>query len=475
MGEEQKTSIIGKAEVSKEKMMSWAKNKNNNEEYLFVMDLAWEMAEHLGIRPEVACCQISKETGYLYKNGSAAGLDASFHNPCGLKITQGGGDYVASAHMKFPTWEHGILAYLDHLSLYIGLEGYPLEKDYTLDPRHFPYLKGTAKYVEDLGGKWCPNVEYGKDIVRMVNEIKGNEVKEEVKEEVKKENEIEGGKKMLPINRSYLNGSARWGTVNVPKYIVVHYTGNKRVDTALNNVLYMNRVGENAGGSAHYYVDDTSIYQLLEDNWDSWSVGDDNGYGRFAFGINNNNQISIEMCCTSGNYRVSDKTQENCAQLVAHLLKKHGLGLDRIRRHYDASRKSCPAQFCPYNTYYPYNDGESNWAKFKQKVAKYYNGGTQTSTTTDVIYRVKLANGTQIGAYRNLDSAKALAQVNKCNVYRSTDNALIVSYVTNPNVANKTINYRVSDKTQENCAELVAHLLKKHGLGLDRIRRHYQW
>lgn len=342
MKEEQKTNIIGKAEVSKEKMMAWAKNKNNNEEYLFVMDLAWEMAEHLGIRPDVVCCQISKETGYLYKNGSAAGLDASFHNPCGLKITQGGGDYVASAHMKFPSWEHGILAYLDHLSLYIGLEGYPLEKDYTLDPRHFPYLKGTAKYVEDLGGKWCPNVEYGKDIVRMVNEIKGNEIKEEIKEEVKeevkenekKENEIKGGEKMLPINRNYLNGSARWGTVNVPKYIVVHYTGNKNADTALNNVLYMNRIGENAGGSAHYYVDNTSIYQLLEDNWDSWSVGDDNGYGRFAFGINNNNQISIEMCCTSGNYRVSDKTQENCAQLVAHLLKKHGLGLDKVKRHY---------------------------------------------------------------------------------------------------------------------------------------------
>ena len=78
-------------------------------------------------------------------------------------------------------------------------------------------------------------------------------------------------------------------------------------------------------------------------------------------------------------------------------------------------------------------------------MAKYYNGGTQTSTTEDVIYRVKLANGTQIGAYKNLDSAKALAQVNKCNVYRSTDNALIASYVTNPNVANKTINYRVKN------------------------------
>ena len=38
---------------------------------------------------------------------------------------------------------------------------------------------------------------------------------------------------MLPINRSYLNGSARWGTYNAPKYIVVHYTGNKNADTAL--------------------------------------------------------------------------------------------------------------------------------------------------------------------------------------------------------------------------------------------------
>ena len=199
---------------------------------------------------------------------------------------------------------------------------------------------------------------------------------------------------MLSINRSYLNGSARWGTVNVPKYIVVHYTGNKNADTAVNNVIYMNRIGENAGGSAHYYVDNTSIYQLLEDNWDSWSVGDDNGYGRFAFGINNNNQISIEMCCTSGNYRVSDKTQENCAELVAHLLKKHGLGLDRIRRHYDASRKSCPAQFCPYNTYYPYNDGESNWAKFKQKVAKYYNGAEEKE--------VKKLNNKYNGKYMNM-------------------------------------------------------------------------
>ena len=72
--------------------------------------------------------------------------------------------------MKFPTWCHGFTAYLDHLALYLGIEGYPT--NITLDPRHFPYLKGTAKYVEDLSGKWCPNQSYAANIIKYMNEIK---------------------------------------------------------------------------------------------------------------------------------------------------------------------------------------------------------------------------------------------------------------------------------------------------------------
>ena len=55
-------------------------------------------------------------------------------------------------------------------ALYLGIEGYP--SNITLDPRHFPYLKGTAKYVEDLSGKWCPNQSYAANIIRYMNEIK---------------------------------------------------------------------------------------------------------------------------------------------------------------------------------------------------------------------------------------------------------------------------------------------------------------
>ena len=183
---------------------------------------------------------------------------------------------------------------------------------------------------------------------------------------------------MLPINRSYLNGSARWGTYNAPKYIVVHYTGNKNKDTALNNVKYISGLGSDAPGSAHYYIDDNECYQLLEDNWDSWSVGDDNGYGRFAFGITNTNQISIEMCCTDGEYRISQKTRENCAELVAYLLKKHGLGLDKVKRHYDASRKDCPSGwnngYTEVQRYAKGQGGESTFIAFKELVKKAYNG-----------------------------------------------------------------------------------------------------
>ena len=47
------------------------------------------------------------------------------------------------------------------------------------------------------------------------------------------------------------------------KYIVIHYTANKG-DTALNNAKYFENVNRNS--SAHYFVDENEIYQIVEDN-----------------------------------------------------------------------------------------------------------------------------------------------------------------------------------------------------------------
>ncbi|WP_249725593.1 S-layer homology domain-containing protein, partial [Paenibacillus dendritiformis] len=102
-----------------------------------------------------------------------AGIDASYKNPCGLKVTAGGGDYQASAHKRFTDWREGITAHLDHLALYAGAAGYP--RAGTPDPRHFAYLLGTAKTVESLGGKWAPSTSYGQKLVQYLKEVQAME------------------------------------------------------------------------------------------------------------------------------------------------------------------------------------------------------------------------------------------------------------------------------------------------------------
>lgn len=162
------TSILGKSSATIGQAKEWAKSKNAPQEFVNLADLYWELAPTRGgVDPAVAYVQFGHETGYLYRDGrSAAGIDASYHNPCGLKITAGGGDTQASAHKRFKDWREGVTAHLDHLALYAGAAGYP--KKGTPDPRHFPYLHGTAKTLEALGGKWAPSPDYGR---RLADEL----------------------------------------------------------------------------------------------------------------------------------------------------------------------------------------------------------------------------------------------------------------------------------------------------------------
>jgi hypothetical protein len=90
-------------------------------------------------------------------------LDASYHNPCGLKKTAGGGNYDRDAHRRFATWRQGVIAHLDHLALYAGARGYP--KRATPDPRHFSFLRGRARTVQALGGAWAPSESYGDEVL----------------------------------------------------------------------------------------------------------------------------------------------------------------------------------------------------------------------------------------------------------------------------------------------------------------------
>lgn len=133
-----------------------------------------------------------------------------------------------------------------------------------------------------------------------------------------------------------------FSTGNDPKYIVVHDTGNpgKGADTDA-HYRYFN--GGNRSASAHYFVDDHSIIQTVEDANASWHCGD----GKGQYGITNYNSIGIEICINSdGDY---NKAVQNTIELVKFLMKKHNIPLDKVVRHYDASRKNCPGTMSSNN------------------------------------------------------------------------------------------------------------------------------
>lgn len=136
------------------------------------------------------------------------------------------------------------------------------------------------------------------------------------------------------------------------KYIVIHDTGNKSKGADANShYRYFN--GGNRNSSADFFVDDTKILQVNDyTKYQTWHVGD----GKGKYGIANSNSIGIEICVNAdGDYfKAFTKTVE----LTRYLMKELDIPIENVVRHYDASRKNCPASMC--------DDNWAKWKKFKQ-------------------------------------------------------------------------------------------------------------
>ena len=164
----------------------------------------------------------------------------------------------------------------------------------------------------------------------------------------------------IDIDTSIQSSSANYYTYSsrLVKFIVIHYTGNKK-DTAKANATYFHNGLR--GASAHLFTDDDSCYQSVALNNAAWAVGGTKVYKHAE--CRNINSISIEMCC-SGNSIVSEKTINNTAYLCAELCKYIGITADTVDifvlRHYDVWDKQCPAQWATENS--------AGWTTFKEKV-----------------------------------------------------------------------------------------------------------
>ena len=148
------------------------------------------------------------------------------------------------------------------------------------------------------------------------------------------------------------------------RYLVYHYTGNDG-DRAANNAKYFQNNIVKA--SAHYFVDDTTVWRSVPDLKVAWSVGGSKyanahktGGGTMYGVITNTNSISIEMCDTirNGVYQASEATLANAAALGRELMEKYHIPIENVYRHFDVTGKHCPS----------YLVNAQKWAEFKKRL-----------------------------------------------------------------------------------------------------------
>ena len=157
---------------------------------------------------------------------------------------------------------------------------------------------------------------------------------------------------MRAVHQIKYNRSSRDGTPI--RYIVVHDTGNpSRGANATAHYNYFN--GGDRSSSADFFVDDTQVL-CVNDYYKfyTWHCGD----GRGKYGITNRNSVGIEFCINVDSDR--NKTLERTAQLVRELMQELNIPIDRVVRHYDASRKNCPQSMS--------GNGWAQWYEFKEKL-----------------------------------------------------------------------------------------------------------
>jgi N-acetylmuramoyl-L-alanine amidase len=149
----------------------------------------------------------------------------------------------------------------------------------------------------------------------------------------------------------------RPGLVMTPQYITIHSTGNPS-STARNERGWLTNPSNTRTASWHIVVDEKEAIEAIPLNEVAWHAGDGGS------GTGNRKSIGIEICESGDRQR----TLQNAVKLVAKLLRERGWGVDRLRRHYDWSKKICPRIF--------YDGGKwTTWEQFRQAVQKELTGG----------------------------------------------------------------------------------------------------
>ena len=161
---------------------------------------------------------------------------------------------------------------------------------------------------------------------------------------------IPDGNKLKP-NRKMTSGTPQW--------ITIHNTADINEAPGTDDAEQYTRATYNGAMGdvvVHYYIDESSCWQLLNDDEIGYHAAD--GY----WGEGNCTSIAIEIIMDGSGKTYDVEAEERGALLAAILLHRHGLTIDRLTNHHRWYRyKYCPLYILPH------------WSKLVEKVQSYLN------------------------------------------------------------------------------------------------------
>ncbi|MDA1478266.1 peptidoglycan recognition protein family protein [Bacillus changyiensis] len=255
-------------------------------------------------------------------------------------------------------------------------------------------------------------------------------------------------KNFVKVNR-YTRPGAKLSGV---KGIVMHYTATPGA-SSLNERNYFNGtcVAAKRYASAHYFVDRKEAQYIIPENEMAYHAHDGNRcYVSFLKPNANQTAISVEMCVEKdGN--IHSETIENAAELVAKLCKRYGLSTSRIVRHYDVTRKNCPA---------PWVSDSSQLSAFRKKVDSLLGNKTGSKTDSSSSHNKKSRYPLPSGIY------KLKSPMMKGTAVRQIQEALAALYFyPDKGAKNNGIDGYYGSKTKD----AVRRFQLMHGLAADGI------
>lgn len=167
------------------------------------------------------------------------------------------------------------------------------------------------------------------------------------------------------------------------KKVVLHYVGNPNSTAMANRNYFENQKNGGRYVSSHYIVGlGGEILRCVPENEVAYCSNRANTYS-----------ISIECCHPDASGKFTAETENSAAELCAYLLKKYGLTVDDLIRHYDVTGKQCPLYWAP-TKYQPESVANARFEAFKNRVNYIIGCGETDKANDDVVpcvpFKVKI-------------------------------------------------------------------------------------